>query len=104
VSDGEHESAPRYLRFVWDEQKNRANIQKHGLDFNDVALVFRRRTLVRYDDRDEYGEDRWIGAGWLIDIIVVIVFTEPDPQTIRVISMRKASRHEREWFYREITH
>ena len=60
--------------------------------------------VVGYDDRDEYGEDRWIATGWLTDIVVVIVFTEPDPQTIRVISMRKASRHERERFYREITH
>lgn len=104
MSVDDHGSTPRHLRFVWDEQKNRANIQKHGLDFRDAALVFRRRTLVRYDDRDEYGEDRWIATGWLTDIIVVIVFTEPDPQTTRVISMRKASRHERERFYREITH
>jgi len=59
---------------------------------------------VLYDNQDEYGEDRWIATGWRTDIVVVIVFTESDPQTTRGISMRKASRHERERFYREITH
>ncbi len=46
------------------------------------------------DQRKEYGEDRWVGIGWLGDIHAVLVFTEPSDETIRIISARKAKRHE----------
>jgi uncharacterized protein len=104
VIDDDSGSAPRQLRLVWDEQKNLDNVRKHGLSFADAPLVFRSQMVVGYDDREEYGEDRWIGIGLLTDIVVVIVFTEPDPLTVRIISLRKALRHERQRYYREVTH
>jgi uncharacterized DUF497 family protein len=60
--------------------------------------------VVGYDDREEYGEDRWLGLGLLTDIVVVIVFSEPDPSTIRIISLRRALRHERQRYYESVTH
>jgi hypothetical protein len=42
--------------------------------------------LIDLDDRVDYGEDRWIGLGQLRMRIVVVVYTEPDDETIRVIS------------------
>ncbi len=51
--------------------------------------------LTGFDDREDYGEDRWIGIGLLKAVVVVVVFIERDDGTIRVISLQKALKHER---------
>jgi len=84
------------MKFEWDEQKNQAIIQKHGLNFTDAHHVLEHPMLVNLDDREDYGEDRWIGIGLLALRVVVVVFTEPDEDTVRVISFRKATSDERQ--------
>ena len=86
------------VEFVWDEQKNESNIRKHGLDFADAHRIFAAPLLVARDDREEYGEERWTGIGLLDLRVVVVVFSEPDERTIRIISLRKALRYERARF------
>ena len=55
------------------------------------------------DTRHNCGEERWTDIGVLCDVIVVaVVFTERDSDTIRVISMRKAKKHEREKYEKAI--
>ena len=83
------------MRFEWDEQKNQANLRKHGLSLADARNVFDAPLLVTLDDRFDYGEDRWIAIGRLQFRIVVVVYTESNEQTIRIISLRKALSHER---------
>jgi len=83
------------MHFEWDEQKNKANIRKHGLDFADAWEIFTAPMLTAPDDREDYGEDRWIGIGMLRGRVVVIVFTERGEDTVRVISLRKALSYER---------
>jgi uncharacterized DUF497 family protein len=92
------------MRFEWDEQKNQANIEKHGLSFADAAQIFDGPMLVNLDTRRDYGEDRWIGIGLTRGRVVVIAYTEreDDEQAVRVISMRKALKHERERYYRRV--
>ena len=90
------------MKFTWDEEKNAINRQKHGIDFDDVSTVFEKPTVTFLDQRKEYGEDRWVGIGWLRDILAVIVFTEPDDEIIRIISARKAIRHEAHIYKQEI--
>jgi uncharacterized DUF497 family protein len=77
----------------WDEAKNRENIARHGIDFADAHRIFERPMLVRIDDREDYGEDRWIALGQLGGLVVVIVFTDRE-ERVRVISIRKANRRE----------
>jgi len=90
------------MKFIWDKRKNEANIEKHGLDFADVYKVFESPMLTGLDERKEYGEDRWIGIGLLdSNRVVVIVFTEPQEDTIRVISFRKATTEERKRYEQE---
>ena len=91
------------MLFEWDEDKNRANIQKHKIDFADVPAVFSGLMLVELDEREDYGEERWIGIGFLRDIVVVVVFTESRQDTIRIISARKASKHERKRYEQALT-
>ena len=53
------------MRFEWSEPKNEINISKHGIDFADVKDMFNHPMLTMLDDREDYGEDRWIGIGWI---------------------------------------
>jgi uncharacterized DUF497 family protein len=89
--------------FEWDENKNRENIRKHGLDFAEVWEVFEGPVRVNLDTRANYGEDRWTGIGLLGNRMVIVNFTLRGSQTRRIISLRKASRHERKKFEEEIT-
>ena len=86
------------MNFEWDEAKNRENIRKHGFDFADAWKVFEAPMLTFLDTREDYGEDRWIGLGILGDQIVKIIYTESDEPTIRIISLRKAIKYERQEF------
>lgn len=86
------------MDFEWDEDKNAGNIGKHELDFADAWQIFDAPMLVDTDNREDYGEERFIGIGFLRNIVVVIVFTEPNEETIRIISLRKALKYEREQF------
>src|SRR5688572_20522862 len=83
------------MPFEWDEQKNQMNIHKHGLDFADAWEIFALPMLVMLDNRQDYGEDRWIGIGLLKARVVVVVYIEQQEDIIRIISMRKALSHER---------
>ncbi|MFQ5594270.1 MAG: BrnT family toxin [Anaerolineae bacterium] len=89
------------MQFEWDEQKNQANIRRRGLDFADAAQVFDGPMIVNLDTRQGYEEERWIGIGMTHGRVVVIVYTERD-DTIRIISMRKALKHERKRYYEEV--
>jgi uncharacterized DUF497 family protein len=90
------------MTLEWSEAKNRSNIRKHGFDFADAEEMFRGMLIVDPDTREDYGERRWTGVGCIRDRIVHVVFTEPGPETIRVISLRKASRRESEQYEKAI--
>lgn len=50
---------------------------------------------MRADTREAYGEERWVGIGTLRARVVVLVFTEWEPDVLRIISLRKANQDER---------
>jgi uncharacterized DUF497 family protein len=54
--------------------------------------------LIELDDRFDYGEDRWFGIGFLGLGIAVVVWTERKNNIIRIISARRANRHEQRKF------
>ena len=84
------------MGFEWDENKRAENIGKHELDFVDAWQIFDAPMVVNLDNREDYGETRFIGIGFLKNFVVTIVFTEPDEETIRIISLRRALKYERE--------
>jgi uncharacterized protein len=71
------------------------------LDFADAELVFAGPTYSFEDDREDYGEQRWVTLGVLLDKVLVIVHTESEDE-IHVISMREADRDEQLLFYRNL--
>ena len=87
------------MEFEWDEWKRLTNLEKHGLDFVEAEEMFQGPMLVALDTRNDYGEDRYVGPGMSQGRILVLSFTERgDGNTIRVISLRKALKHEQKAF------
>jgi len=90
------------MDLVWDEAKNRANIRKHGFDFLDAQEMFRGMLVVEADTRNDYGENRWIGLGIVGGRVAHVIFAERDPETVRIITLRKATGRERKEFEKAI--
>ena len=83
------------MDFEWDEAKNKANLAKHGIAFEEAALIFRGLTLTEIDDRQDYGEKREISIGQLPEQVVVVVVHTDRSGVTRIISARLANRAER---------
>ena len=90
------------IRFVWDEEKNQSNLTKHGIGFETAKLVFDDPFCVTFVESASGGEQRWHAIGSIEDIIVIVVvhtYREDGPdEVIRIISARRATRHERELY------
>jgi hypothetical protein len=89
------------MLFEWDEHKRSANLKIHKLDFRDAPEVFDGSTVTYEDDRFNYGEQRFVTLGLLKGTAVSIVHTET-PEQIRIISFRKATRHEEAYLFKSL--
>ncbi len=81
--------------FEWDKDKNRTNLEKHGIAFEDVLSVFMdHEALTLQDRRKDYGEPRYVVLSPLEDVLLHVTFTVRGGR-IRLISARRASRREK---------
>lgn len=87
------------VSYTWNEEKRLRTLAERGLDFADAPAVFEGPIFTQEDDRLDYGEDRWVSMGMLGIKVVVIVYTERKSE-VRIISMREATRYERELYFR----
>ena len=90
-----------HIRFEWDEAKRRSNLRRHGIDFAEVAAVFANAPVTELDARYDYGERRFVTLGLLKGAVVVIAHTEEE-DVIRIISARRALKHEEIKYFKEI--
>lgn len=90
------------MQFQWNARKNENNIAKHGIDFAEPPRIFSAPMQTVLDTRQDYGEDRWIGLGILDGRVVAVVFTEPDEETVRIISLRRALPQEQKHYERYV--
>jgi uncharacterized protein len=84
--------------FEWDEDKNRINKVKHGVDFVTASHIFDDPLLASRVQGIVDGEERWQSIGTihgLTLLLVVHLYTVADDTTIRIISARKANKNER---------
>ena len=91
------------MKFEWDTNKERINIQKHGITFEQASYVFADPfALNKWDNEHSKNEDRWILLGKsLNETIVVVVHTfreSNDIEFVRIISARKATRREKQTY------
>jgi uncharacterized DUF497 family protein len=95
-------------QFIWNEQKSRSNRLKHGISFETAALIWSDPNYLLVPDAVYDGEERWLAIGRNgITTVLVAVHTSYDDdgeETIRIISARKATAHERKQYEKSIAH
>jgi len=90
------------MEYVRDPAKAAANAAKHAVDFVDAMRIFEKPTVQWIDRRFGYGEERWIAIGLLEETELVVVYVEKGENTRRIISARRASRAERQIYWRQV--
>ncbi len=83
------------MDFEWDSDKNAANIEKHGIDFEEARRIFDSPIRRKVDDRRDYGETRFSAIGVVEGLELHVIYTMRG-EVCRIISARRARRDERE--------
>ena len=87
--------------FEWDDAKAAANYAKHGVSFGRALLVFSDPFgIAEYDDRKDYDENRFTRTGMVEGTLLFVSYTERG-ERIRIISARRATKHEQDDYYQQ---
>lgn len=92
------------IKFEWDENKNRINLLKHGISFEEAVTVFCDEYAILFDDPDHsQDEDRFliIGTTQKERLCIVSHCYRDQNDTIRIISARKATKREKKIYTAE---
>ena len=83
------------MEFEWHDAKAEANLQAHGVSFDVAKTVFKDPFAIeRLDDREDYGESRFVVIGMAEgNVVLFVAFTERENR-IRIISARRATQNE----------
>lgn len=88
------------MKYEWDPAKAIENFRKHHLDFADAARALEDPNRIEeVDDRFDYGEDRMRVIGMVDSRILFVITTIRANETCRIISARRATRHEQDRYY-----
>lgn len=87
------------MEIEFDDEKRQRTLEARGLDFADAAIVFDGPEFTVLDDRENYGEERFLTVEYLGDRLVAIVRTPRDAAR-RIISMRKCNDREQRKYRR----
>ena len=87
------------MQVTWDPDKAAANVDKHGVDFQDAATVFTDplSTTFPSDDHSE-SETRFLTIGETGKGELLVVAHTEGEDIIRIISARRATRQERRFY------
>ncbi len=84
--------------FEWDETKRRANLSKHGIDFEDIVRLFDSAFTEDPNHIQSGFEDRYLVFGILESVVYCVVLTYREDRR-RLISARRAAPAETREFY-----
>jgi uncharacterized protein len=88
------------MQYEWDSRKAAVNLHKHGVDFADaIAALEDPNRLEEVDTRFVYDEERVQVIGMAFSKVLFVIVTIPDEDRCRIISARKATRHEQDRYY-----
>ena len=90
------------MRYSWDREKNRRNIVRHEIAFEDAAKIFDGPTVEKTDDRFDYGETRVYAVGLVNGLEITVVYTDRNHDERRIISAWRAEPHERRFYWQNI--
>jgi len=91
------------LRFEWDQWKEKANVKKRGISFDEARSAFHDENAIQYFDPDHSeDEDRFIllGMSFKLRILVVCHCFRQSDTVVRIISARKADDNEETEYWR----
>ena len=91
------------MNYVWDKRKDRGNVVRHGIAFDDAIRIFEGPTLERVDDRFDYGETRVYAIGVVDGLEITLIYTDVSETERRVISAWSAERHERTAYWQSLS-
>jgi len=83
-----------FMNYEWDPAKAAGNLRKHRVDFADAVTALEDPLAVTVQD-DRHGEQRFVTLGQDAEGHLLVVAYAWQEQTIRIISARRATRHER---------
>ena len=90
------------LEFEWNDAKAEANWQAHGVSFELAKTVFQDAFAIELlDDREDYGEERLVVIGMAEGQVVLFVAYTERSERIRIISARRATKHEQDHYFRQ---
>lgn len=90
------------MEFEWHEAKAEANWQSHGVSFELAKTVFKDPFAIeRLDDREEYGEERFVIIGMAEGNILLFVAYAEREDRIRIISARRVTQHEQDDYFQQ---
>lgn len=81
------------MQYEWDSEKNKLNIRKHRISFEQAVEIFEGPVVERMDDREDYGETRVFALGLVKGRETVVVYTDREDAR-RIISARRAKSYE----------
>lgn len=85
------------MKYEWDENKRVANLAKHDIDFKEAENFDWSSAIETIDDRLNYSEERWVALGLIDNRLHVLIYTIRG-ENIRLISLRKANKHESKYY------
>lgn len=80
--------------FEWDDDKNTLNVEKHGIEFEDVTEAFNDPSSFEYRSAGQHPEQRCVLIGMVRARLIAVIYTIRGSR-IRIISARAARREER---------
>ena len=87
------------MKFTWDRRKERANLEKHGVSFAEASTVFGDPLAASIPDPDHSeGEVRFVTMGYSSSNRLIVVSHTEEGDTVRIISAREATSHERKTY------
>ena len=90
------------MRYSWDQEKNRRNLARHGIAFEDAQRMFEGPTVEKADDRFDYGETRVYAVGLVNGLEITVVYTDENDDERRIISAWRSQAHERRFYWQNI--
>jgi uncharacterized DUF497 family protein len=90
------------MQYTWTIEKNRSNLQKHRIAFEDAKRIFEGLTVERVDNRFDYGEIRVYAIGLVNGVEITVIYSDRDNDERRIISAWKAESHERRYYWKKI--
>ena len=92
----------RRLRFEWDNNKEKVNISKHGVSFDEAQTAFYDEYAIQFfDPEHSKNEDRFLllGTSFKLKTLVICHCFREEETVIRIISARKADKDEEQAYW-----